>query len=378
MSRHFSFSRFLSVVIKEFIQMKRDRLTFIMMIGIPVMQLVLFGYAINFDPKDLPVAIVSADESAFSRDIVSAMRNSGYFRVTQTARSEEEARRLLEFGKVQFVLSVPEGFSRELLRGEHPDILLEADATDPVATGSAIATINTIAQRVLDRDLKGPVGRLSAGGAPFELRIHKKYNPEGITKYNIVPGLMGIVLTLTMVLITGVAITREVERGTMENLLSTPVRPSEVITGKIIPYIIVGYIQAAFILLASHFLFRIPMMGSYSVLLLTSLVFIVANLSMGITFSTFARNQMQAMQMAFFFFLPSLMLSGFMFPFRGMPVWAQWIGSLLPLTHYLRLVRGILLKGNDLMEVTAHLWPIALFMVVALVVAVKRYRGTLD
>ncbi len=358
--------------------MRRDRLTFVMMIGIPVIQLMLFGYAINFDPKDLPVAIITADESLFTRDFVSAMRNSGYFRVTQTARNEEEARRLLELGDVQFILSIPESFTRELLKGEKPDVLLEADATDPVATGSAIATITTIAQNVFEGDLKGPLGHLSAGESPFELRVHKKYNPEGITKYNIVPGLMGIVLTLTMVIITGVAITREIERGTMENLLSTPVRPGEVITGKIIPYIVVGYAQVGLILLAARFLFRIPMVGSISLLLLVSLVFIVANLSMGITFSTFARNQMQAMQMAFFFFLPSLMLSGFMFPFRGMPQWAQWIGSVLPLTHFLRLVRGIVLKGNDLSEVLTHLWPIALFMVVALSVAIKRYRGTLD
>jgi ABC-2 type transport system permease protein len=377
-SRYFSFPRFLSVIVKEFIQMRRDRLTFGMMIGIPLMQLILFGYAINFDPKGLPVAVVSAEESVFSRDVVSAMRNSGYFQLTERVQNEKAARRMLELGKVQFVLSIPENFSRELLRGERPDMLLEADATDPVATGTAIAAITAIAHNVFDGDLKGPLGRLREGQEPFELRIHKKYNPEGITKYNIVPGLMGIVLTLTMVLITGVAITREVERGTMENLLSTPVRPSEVIVGKIIPYIIVGYIQAALILLAAHFLFRIPMMGSYAVLLLVTLVFIIANLSMGITFSTFARNQMQAMQMAFFFFLPSLMLSGFMFPFRGMPQWAQQIGSVLPLTHFLRLVRGIVLKGNDLSEVLTHLWPIALFMVAALTVAVRRYRGTLD
>ena len=378
MIRSFSISRFLTIIIKEFIQMKRDKLTFAMMIGIPVMQLVLFGYAINFNPKDLPVAVIRADESIFSRDLVHAMENSGYFRIVQTASNEEEARGFLELGDVQFVLNIPANFSRRLLRGEGPSILLEADATDPVATGNAIAAMTTIVQKALNRDLKGPLHHLKQGVAPFEFRIHKKYNPEGVTNHNIVPGLMGIVLTLTMVLITGVAVTRERERGTMETLLSTPARPVEVITGKIIPYIIVGYIQVILILMAARFLFQIPMVGSISLLMLVSLIFIVANLSMGITFSTFAKSQMQAMQMAFFFFLPSLMLSGFMFPFRGMPEWARWIGSALPLTHFLRLVRGILLKGNGLSEVLVHLWPIALFMILALVIAIKRYRETLD
>ncbi|GBE05685.1 MAG TPA: ABC transporter permease [Nitrospirae bacterium] len=378
MTSYFSISRFLTIIVKEFIQMRRDRLTFAMMIGIPVMQLVLFGYAINFDPKDLPVAVIRADESIFSRDLIHAMENSGYFRIIQTAANEEEARDLLELGDVQFVLNIPANFARRLLRGEGPSILLEADATDPVATGNAIAAMTTIVQKALNRDLKGTLRHLKQEEAPFGLRVHKKYNPEGVTNHNIVPGLMGIVLTLTMVIITGVAVTRERERGTMETLLSTPARPVEVITGKIIPYIIVGYIQVILILMAARFLFHIPMVGSLLLLMLVSLIFIVANLSMGVTFSTFAKNQMQAMQMAFFFFLPSLMLSGFMFPFRGMPEWAQWIGSALPLTHYLRLVRGILLKGNGLSDVLVHLWPIALFMTLALAAAIKRYRKTLD
>jgi ABC-2 type transport system permease protein len=378
MNRIFSFSRFMAIIIKEFIQMRRDRLTFMMMIGIPVMQLILFGYAINFDPKDLPVAIHSAEDSVFTRDFVSAMNNSGYFRIVQRVEHKEDARRLLELGKVQFVLNIPENFSRKMLRGEVPSLLLEADATDPVATGNALSAMSVIVQRAFNRDLKGPLRHLRMGREPFELRVHKKYNPEGITKYNIVPGLLGIILTLTMTLITGVAITRERERGTMENLLSTPVSPLEVITGKIIPYIIVGYIQVTLVLLAAHFLFHIPMVGSVVLLFVIALVFIIANLSMGITFSTIAKNQMQAMQMSFFFFLPSLMLSGFMFPFRGMPEWAQWIGTALPLTHFLRLVRGILLKGNDLSEVLVYLWPIVLFMVIALTIAIKRYRATLD
>jgi ABC-2 type transport system permease protein len=374
----FSIARFWAIIVKEFIQMRRDRLTFGMMIGIPLVQIIIFGYAINFDPKDLPVKVLSADNSIFSRDLVQAMENSGYFRITGTVGSEKEAKKLLDLGDVQFILNIPEDFGRKLLRGERPAVMLEADATDPVATGSALSAMNVIAQEVLNRDLKGPLSHLRAGQPPFELVVHKKYNQEGLTQYNIIPGLMGVILTLTMVIITGVAITRERERGTMENLLSTPVRPVEVITGKIIPYIIVGYLQVALILVAASYLFHIPMTGSIELLLLVSLFFIVANLSMGITFSTIAKTQMQAMQMAFFFFLPSLMLSGFMFPFRGMPEWAQWIGSVFPLTHFLRIVRGIILKGNGLSEVLVHLWPIALFMSIALTVAVKRYGETLD
>lgn len=374
----FSFRRLWAIVIKEFVQMRRDRLTFGMMIGIPVMQLIIFGYAINFDPKNLPVAVLSADESVFSRSVVRAMENTGYFRVLKTVFSREEADWLLTTGQAQFVLNIPEGFMRKLLRGERPPLLLEADATDPVATGNAIAAITAISRNVLERDLKGPLGYPRADPQPMSLIIHKKYNPEGVTRYNIVPGLMGVVLTLTMVVITGVAVTREKERGTMEALLSTPARPAEVMIGKIIPYITVGYAQVALILLAARFLFDVPMLGSVPLLVAVSLLFITANLSIGITFSTIARNQLQAVQMAFFFFLPSIMLSGFMFPFRGMPQWAQWIGEMFPLTHFLRIIRGILLKGAGPAGIYMYLWPMALFMVVAIILAVKRYRETLD
>ena len=374
----FSIARFWAVLVKEFIQMRRDRLSFGMMIGIPMVQLIIFGYAINFDPKDLPTGVILNDDSVFSRDIIRAMENSGYFRVVKTVGSEKEADELLDVGDVQFILNVPDDFSRKLLRGERPALLLEADATDPVATGNAISAITSLAKDVLDRDLRGPLSGLRLKPSAVELRIHKRYNPEGVTSHNVVPGLMGVVLTLTMVLITGVAMTREWERGTMENLLSTPARPAEVMSGKIIPYIIIGYIQVGLILLAAYFIFNVPVKGSLFHLLLVSLVFIAANLSVGFTFSTIARNQFQAMQMAFFFFLPSIMLSGFMFPFRGMPDWAQWLGSVLPLTHFLRLVRGILLKGNGVDEILVHLWPIAVFMVIALAVARERYKETLD
>jgi ABC-2 type transport system permease protein len=352
--------------------------TFAMMIGIPLIQLVLFGYAINSNPKHLPTAVYAADNSPFSRTLVWALRNSSYFDITREARSEAEIRRWLAEGKVQFAVTVPVDFSRKLLRGEKPDLLIEADATDPAAVGYASATVSQLAISVLHRDLTGPLAKLRAGGTPFHLVAHQHYNPESITQYNIVPGLMGVMLTMTLVIITGLAITRERERGTMENLLSTPANPGEVIIGKIIPYIMVGYVQVFLILLASKFLFDVPMLGSVPLLVGLTFLFIVANLAVGITFSTIAKNQLQAVQMAFFFFLPSLLLSGYMFPFRGMPGWAQAIGECLPLTHFLRIVRGILLKGNGLAECAPDLWPIALFVAVVLTISVKRYRQTLD
>jgi ABC-2 type transport system permease protein len=374
----FSFRRFWAMVSKEFVQMRRDRVTFAIMLGIPIMQMVLFGYAINSDPKHLPLAVLSADQGKFSRTLVAAMQNSDYFQLVQTPQSEVEAAHLIEVGKVQFVLNIPEDFTRQLLRGEQPALLLTADATDPAATSNALAAFRTLAEAALARDLTGPLGHLHRGPPPLEIILHSRFNPEAITQYNIVPGLMGVVLTMTLVIITALAITRERERGTMENLLSTPVRPFEVMIGKIIPYIVVGYLQMGFILVAARLLFQVPLVGSLPLLLVVSLLFIAANLGVGLTFSTLARNQLQAMQMAFFFFLPSILLSGFMFPFRGMPVWAQHIGELLPLTHYLRIVRGILLKGNGLSEILPNLWPIVLFLVVVLTIGLKRYRQTLD
>jgi len=374
----FNWRRFFAIVMKEFIQMRRDRLTFGMMVGVPMIQLILFGYAINSNPKHLPTAVFAADNSVFSRTLVAGLKNSSYFDIVCEPKSAAEIQRLLAENTVQFALTIPVDFSRHLLRGERPDLLLEADATDPTAVGYAIATVNGMTTTILNRDLTGPLTQLQAVPAPFNLVTHQHYNPENITQYNIVPGLMGVMLTMTMVMITALAITRERERGTMENLLSTPVRPGEVLIGKIMPYIGVGYVQVTLILLAAKFLFDVPMIGSVPLLLVLVLVFIVANLAVGITFSTVAKNQLQAMQMTFFFFLPSLLLSGYMFPFRGMPGWAQDIGELLPLTHFLRVVRGILLKGNGLTEIMPDLWPMVVFLVVMLAVGIKRYRQTLD
>ena len=378
MNRSFSLARLVAMVVKEFTQMRRDRLTFAMMIGVPLIQLMLFGYAINLDPKGLPTAVISADNSPFSRSLIRAMENSGYFRVLEVLPGEAAGERMLRNGDVQFVVNIPEGFGRDLMRGERPAVLVEADATDPGATGNAITALQTIVRTAVNRDLGGPLAHLAATEAPFELRVHRRYNPEGITQYNIVPGLIGVILTMTMVIMTALAVTRERERGTMENLLAMPVRPIEVLVGKILPYILVGYVQVAFVLTAAWLLFAVPMEGSLWLLSGVLILFIACNLGVGITFSTVARNQLQAMQMAIFFFLPSLLLSGFMFPFNGMPHWAQAIGEVLPLTHFLRIVRGILLKGNGWAEIAPEIWPLAAFVTVVLIIALRRYRQTLD
>ena len=374
----FSLARLVAMMLKEFVQMRRDRLTFAMMVGIPIMQLVLFGFAINADPKRLPTAVLSADASVFTRSLAAAVENTGYFKVTHLARSEAEADALLQAGQVQFVIQVPAGFSRDLLRGDRPTLLVDADASDPAATGNALAAIGQLAQTGLQHDLSGPLSSLAPTAPPFEILVHRRYNPEGITQYNIVPGLVGTILTLTMVIMTGLAVTRERERGTMETLLAMPIRPVEVMLGKILPFIGVGAVQVTIIFGFAWLLFGVPMGGSAIGLALALLVFIAANLSIGFLFSTVAQNQLQSMQMAVFFFLPSILLSGFMFPFRGMPVWAQWIGEVLPLTHFLRIIRGLLLKDYGLIEMWPNLWPLLLFLLVVASLAVNRYRQTLD
>ncbi len=326
----------------------------------------------------MPTAVILADHGPQGRTLLHAIQNSSYFDIVRQLKTESEGRDALARGEVQFVINIPENFSRDLLRGDRPAVLVEADATDPGTTGIALGALPSLFNTALQNDLKGPLAYLAPTDNPIDLRVHALYNPEVNTQYNIVPGLLGLVLTMTMVMITALAITRERESGTMENLLSMPTHPLEVLVGKIIPYILVGYMQVGLILLAAHFLFQVPMLGSLILLLAAALFFIAANLSVGITLSTLAENQRQAIQMGFFFFLPNVLLSGFAFPFRGMPGWAQVVGEILPLTHFLRIARGILLKGNGFNDVVPEIWPIILFTAVVLVIAAKRYRRTLD
>lgn len=372
----FSWTRLWAIILKEFTQMKRDRVTFGMMIGLPLLQLILFGFAINTDPKALPTIVISADHSVFTRNFTVALQNSSYFKLLPNITTDAEAEKKLRRAEVQFIIYIPQNFSSQLVHKENPEILVEADATDPSATGNAIQAVQTINNLLYQ--YQGPLHYLQPSNSPVNLIVQPKYNPGRVSQYNIVPGLLGVVLTMTMIIITSLAITRERERGTMENLLAMPVRPFEVILGKLIPYIVVGYIQVSLILLAASLLFSVPMEGSLILLLVACLPFIAANLGVGLMFSTLAKNQLQAMQLSFFFFLPSILLSGFMFPFRGMPEWAQVIGNIFPLTHFLLIVRGILLKGNDLTDVLPEIYSLTLFLVVALFLGVKRYRQTLD
>jgi ABC-2 type transport system permease protein len=380
MSGHGGFSvvRWWSIVLKEFTQLRRDRLTFAMIVGIPIVQMAIFGYGINTNPRHLDTAIISADSSDITRSFIQALQDSSYFRIVGTLPSEAAGREALARGQVLFVLNIPPGFTRQVLRGEHPALLIEADATDPTATAYALAAVNGIVQSVIQKEITGPLAVLRGKPAPFSVTVHQLYNPESITQYNVVPGLMGVILTLTMVLMTGLAITRERERGTMENLLAMPAKPIEVMSGKLIPYIGIGLIQATIILLAARYVFHVPFFGNVGAVYLSALLFIAANLTVGITFSSVARNQLQAVQLGIFYFLPNILLSGFMFPFKGMPGWAQMLGNLLPLTYFNRIVRGILLKGNGWADSWPSVWPMAVFTLVLMGMAVATYRRTLD
>jgi ABC-2 type transport system permease protein len=369
--------RISAVLLKEVIQMRRDRLTFAMIVGIPIIQLVLFGYAINSDPKLLPTAMVVADEGPVARAVAAGMQTSEYFAIAGNY-TEAEAREGLADGSLAFVVTVPRDFHTDLARGRNAQIVIEADATDPSATSNAVGAMPEIVRRSVAASTDGLLAQ-RAGLAPNpEVVVHKLYNPEGITSFNIVPGLIGVILTLTTTLMTALALTRETERGTMENLLAMPVRPVDIMIGKILPYVGLGLLQIVVILSAAFLLFSVPMEGSLWLLLSAVLLFIASNVTLGYTFSTLACSQMQAMQMTFFYFLPSILLSGFMFPFRGMPVWAQTIGQVLPLTHFLRAVRGIMLKGNGVLETLPNLWPVAVFLLAIGTLAILRFRRTLD
>ena len=372
------FARLWAIMIKEALQLRRDRLTFAMMFAVPIMQLILFGFAINADPRGLPTAVLVSEQSELSRGLVQAIANTGYFTITAEAANELDADELLQRGEVQFVISIPPDLTRRLVRGEDPRIVVEADATDPATTGPALNAVTQAVTQTLARELSGPLASHRPKEPPVEVIMHRRYNPEGITRYNIVPGLLGIILTMTMVMMTALAVTRERERGTMENLLAMPVKPFEVMAGKIAPYIVIGGVQVTVVLVASKLLFGVPFAGSFLLFAVATLLFITVNLAIGFAFSTIAQNQLQAMQMSFFFLMPSILLTGFAFPFRGMPGWAQMIGEMMPATHFLRIVRGVMLKGASTPQMAEELAVLAFMLVVVAVVAVSRYRVTLD
>ncbi|HEX7887669.1 MAG TPA: ABC transporter permease [Phenylobacterium sp.] len=369
--------RILAVLAKEFKQLTRDRITYAMMLAIPVVQLTLFGYAINTEPRHLPTAVLMLEDSRYARSITAALKNSLYFDFVAQARSPAELDRMLRNGDIQFAVTVPGDFSRRVARGDHAQILVEADATDPAATGGAVAALAALPDQALRHDLTGALAAQQSQ-APFEVVVHRRYNPEAITAYNIVPGLLGIILSLTLVMMTALSVTRETERGTMETLLSTPLEPLEVMIGKLAPYVMVGLVQTAIILLMAGFLFHVPMAGGWIGLSAGIALFITGSLALGFLISTVARSQLQAMQMSFFYILPSILLSGFMFPFRGMPAWAQWIGEVIPVTHFVRVVRGSLLKGQGVGDQWRELSALVAFVLVVTALAMARYRRTLD
>jgi len=373
-----SLTRTWAVMAKEFVQLTRDRLTYAMILLLPIVQLLLFGYAINDDPRNLPTAVLVQDNGGFSRSILTAMNNSGYFDIVLQARSQHELDRALERGEVQFAVVIPADFTRRVVRGDAAQILVEADATDPSATSGAVAALASLPTQALTRELTGPLAARGPGELPFEVVVHRRYNPEAITAYNIVPGLLGVILSMTLVMMTALGMARERERGTMESLLATPVRPLEVMIGKLAPYVLVGLIQAAVFLVLARLLFQVPMLGGWGALAVGLMLFIVGSLALGFLISTVARTQLQAMQMSVFYILPSILLSGFMFPFRGMPEWAQAIGTAIPVTHFLRVVRGSLLKGVGLENAGPSLLALTLFVLVVGALAMMRYRTTLD
>ncbi|MCP4619520.1 MAG: ABC transporter permease [Bradyrhizobium sp.] len=363
-----------AMLLKEFIQLKRDRVSFAMIVMIPVMQLMLFGYAINTTPRNLPSAVLLQEDTDLGRSILKAMENTAYFRFTREVHTVEEFDNLLQSGKVLFGVEIPRGFERAVRRGDKPALLVAADATDPVAAGSALAALGPLVQTALGHDLQAG----DPPSMPFEIRTHARYNPAASSRLNIVPGLVGTILTMTMLIFTALSVTREIERGTMENLLSMPIKPVEVMFGKIIPYVLVGFIQATLIIGIGVLLFGVPILGSVLMLAVLSTLFITTNLSIGYTFSTIVQNQLQAMQLSMMFFLPSILLSGFMFPFAGMPVWAQYIGEGLPLTHYIRIVRAIMLKGATVANLQYDTIALIVLMLLAMTIAVTRFRRTLD
>jgi len=373
-----SWARVFAVFLKELVQMRRDRPTFAIMLMVPVMQLVLFGYAINNDPRHMPAVVEMREDGPMTRAFLASLTQSTFIDVVAVTQRAEDGEAMIRAGDATFLISIPEGFERRLVRGERPQILIAADASDPVAAGGALSAIQQVAQQAFAPELQGPLAYLAPTPPPYEIVVHRRYNPAGVTAFNIVPALLGVILTMTMVMITSIALTRETERGTMENLLATPVRPLEVMIGKTTPYVGVGAVQVAIVLIVAMLLFRIPFTGSFLAFLLAVTLFIFANLMLGYLISTVARTQMQAMQMTFFIFLPSILLSGFMFPFRAMPVWAQVIGEALPITHFLRIVREVILKGAGIGDIVGDLGPLTLILLVLGSLALMRFRRTLD
>ena len=360
---------------KEFIQMRRDRLTLGIMVGIPVIQLLLFGFAIQTDVRHIPTVVLDESRTPTSRDVIAAFQNTGNFRIVTHVDGRATLDAWIARGDAQAGIVIPQDFPRDLARGTTATIQVIVDASDPLSSQAALAAAAGVAQV---RNLAILSAAAHRNTLPLETRVRPRYNPGLRSPNYIVPGLVGVILTITLVLVTAMAIVRERERGTLEQLIVTPITKTELMLGKIAPYVGVGLVQMTTVLLLGRFVFDVPLTGNVVLLYGVAFVFIVASLALGLFVSTLVRTQQQAMQASFFFVLPNILLSGFMFPYAGMPQWAQWIGEFLPLTHYLRIVRAVMLKGATLPDLQYDTLALAGLMLIAMTIAVTRFRRTLD
>lgn len=372
-------TRFLAIAWKELLQLRRDRPTLAMMAGLPVMQLMLFGYAINTDVRNIPTVVYDQDQSAESRDFVQRLKVTGFYDLRGNVQSYDEVQREMRSGHARVSVVIPVDFSEQLHAGQGTSVQLVVDGSDPQTVASAT---NTAASLSITRSLELVVERLAQNSlhldaSPISLEPVTWYNPELRTAVYVVPGLVGVILTMTMIMLTSMAIARERERGTLEQLIVSPVKRIELIVGKIAPYVVIGYVQMSIVFLVGRLVFRVPFAGSVGLLYGLASVFIAANLALGLFFSTLARTQQQAMQMSFFFMLPNILLSGFMFPFEAMPRPAQWLSQALPLTHFMRIVRGITLKGAGFSDVASELVWLACILAVLITLAALRFTKKL-
>ena len=349
-----------------------------MLLIIPFLQIILFGYAINTNPKFLPTSVIDYDRSEFSRKLIQGLINSEYFSIHTLNPTEKQAERLMREGKTLITIHINSDFSKKLIRGEVPEVLMEADFTDFFAVGGAISTAETVVNQLYSKEKKGLFHYFNSGLPTVVLNVHRLYNPTLNTTYNMIPGLIGVIIFLTLAILASHTITDEKTQGTFLTLINSPIKSYELILGKIIPYILIGYVQLTIVILFAWWLFDLPIHGSLALFYLVSFPFIVASLVYGIYCSIIASSSMLSQQFVILIYLPSIFLSGFMFPFYGLPKFAQYIGELLPLTHYIRISRGIFIKGYNLEEVWVHLWPILIFLLIFSILSVITFKKTLD
>lgn len=373
-------TRIFGLIRKEFIIISNDRGTIAMLIVLPIMLLILFGFAIRLDPKHLPTAIISYDHTPLIRSFISNLEASQYFKITDTSNNERKKNEEFASGRISISITIPQNFTREYVRGENPQMLVEIDGSDPGSSATALGNVQPILNQAIKQFSKNGLGfrARNQSSRDVNLVIHRLYNESNLSEYNIIPGLIGVLLTLTMVMLTSTAITSEKESGTMEMLLSTPLKSTEIILGKVVPYVLLGYLQLTSVLIFGKLLINLPIEGSLFLLYLAAAPFIIANLMVGMIFSTIAKTPMQSMQLSVFFQLPSMFLSGYIFSFFGMPLWARAIGYCLPMTYFMRIARGILLKANSFAQIVPNIIPIIFICLILIFVTGKIFKTKLD